>query len=119
MIQKIKRRYCRHPVEIVQAVCTTRGKVQEIADRFGLTAAQVRYIRAKEKRVEKSTTGVDELEAEVGRLLPGSGCKWPIGEPKARDFHYCGKVRILGKPYCEYHCSIAYNKVATRRRKVV
>ena len=36
------------------------------------------------------------------------GCEWPIGHPNEIDFHYCGKDRIDGKPYCEEHCSTAY-----------
>ena len=35
-------------------------------------------------------------------------CQWPIGDPQEKDFHFCKSNTVTGKPYCEYHCSIAY-----------
>lgn len=37
-----------------------------------------------------------------------SGCRWPIGNPTDRDFHFCGKKRKPGRPYCEHHEAIAH-----------
>jgi GcrA cell cycle regulator len=39
-------------------------------------------------------------------------CRWPIGDPRAPDFHFCGKGKVEGKPYCEFHVRRAY--VTTR-----
>ena len=36
------------------------------------------------------------------------GCEWPLGHPDESDFHFCGKERIEGKPYCLNHCNVAY-----------
>lgn len=30
-------------------------------------------------------------------------CKWPVGDPQAEDFHFCGAPPIAGKPYCKTH----------------
>lgn len=38
----------------------------------------------------------------VETLLPGD-CRWPIGDPLHRDFHFCGKHSADGDPYCEFH----------------
>lgn len=36
-------------------------------------------------------------------------CRWPIGDPKHDDFHFCGATSSAGLPYCEVHAKIAYN----------
>ena len=35
-------------------------------------------------------------------------CKWPIGDPAAEDFHFCGQGAVGGKPYCAYHSQVAF-----------
>lgn len=35
-------------------------------------------------------------------------CKWPIGDPREDDFHFCGHDTIQGAPYCRYHTGVAY-----------
>lgn len=35
-------------------------------------------------------------------------CRWPIGDPQDRSFHFCGNAPKAGKPYCEGHCKNAY-----------
>lgn len=43
-------------------------------------------------------------------------CKWPIGDPMADDFHFCGCESSDSSPYCAYHAKLAYQPVAERRR---
>ena len=43
--------------------------------------------------------------------LTESSCKWPIGDPREADFHFCGGPRVPGLPYCEGHCKRAYQTV--------
>ena len=51
-------------------------------------------------------------------LLPaGQLCCWPIGEPGSRDFRFCGATAKPGKPYCEQHCGLAYQKVVDLREQ--
>lgn len=51
-------------------------------------------------------------EARKGVLqLTESDCKWPIGDPREADFHFCGGPRVPGLPYCEGHCKRAYQTV--------
>jgi GcrA cell cycle regulator len=40
--------------------------------------------------------------------LTHNTCRWPIGDPKHEDFHFCGKPIYPGKPYCLEHCAQAY-----------
>lgn len=47
--------------------------------------------------------------------LNDSMCKWPIGDPGADDFHFCGHKNYNDLPYCEYHSRVAYQPVDRRR----
>ena len=48
--------------------------------------------------------------------LRESMCRWPIGDPTAPDFHYCGDRSITGLPYCTTHAQIASQPAAERKR---
>lgn len=48
--------------------------------------------------------------------LTATACRWPYGDG---PFTYCGQTKVTGRPYCEYHCSIAYTKVAVRKTSYV
>jgi GcrA cell cycle regulator len=41
-------------------------------------------------------------------------CRWPISEPGAEDFGFCGDKPVQGLPYCAAHARLAY-LVAARR----
>ena len=49
--------------------------------------------------------------------LTGQTCHWPIGDPGNSDFIFCGGNTVAGLPYCAYHCRIAYQPAAGRRRE--
>jgi GcrA cell cycle regulator len=38
----------------------------------------------------------------MATLLPNH-CRWPTGDPQLADFHYCGKQKLGGHSYCEFH----------------
>jgi GcrA cell cycle regulator len=40
-------------------------------------------------------------------------CRWPIGDPTASDFHFCGRSSKFGAPYCEAHARKAYQPALT------
>jgi len=40
--------------------------------------------------------------------LKTSDCRWPIGEPRQEDFHFCGKPRLADRPFCEPHWRMAF-----------
>ncbi len=48
--------------------------------------------------------------------LNESTCRWPIGDPSAADFFFCGGKTTEGLPYCGYHSRIAYVAPQWRRR---
>jgi GcrA cell cycle regulator len=44
-------------------------------------------------------------------------CRWPIGDPQMSDFHFCGKKKVPGLPYCEFHARRAFQPPQSRRRE--
>ena len=45
-------------------------------------------------------------------------CKWPLGDPMATDFVYCGADCGVGSVYCSHHSRLAYQPTQDRRRSV-
>jgi GcrA cell cycle regulator len=35
-------------------------------------------------------------------------CRWPLSEPGAADFGFCGKEQVEGLSYCAAHARMAY-----------
>jgi len=44
-------------------------------------------------------------------------CKWPIGDPAADDFHFCGQSTQMGKSYCAYHAHMAFQPPQRRTER--
>ena len=49
--------------------------------------------------------------------LSDKTCKWPIGDPGAEDFCFCGHSPRDKSPYCEYHARAAYQPMQDRRHR--
>jgi GcrA cell cycle regulator len=49
---------------------------------------------------------------ELGR----EQCRWPISNPGAADFCFCGNEPVEGLPYCPGHARIAYRGTGRSRR---
>ncbi len=60
--------------------------------------------KAADKKEKKKLFTVNDLTT--------TSCRWPIGDPKDEDFHFCGKTALPDKPYCAEHAMLAY--VATK-----
>jgi GcrA cell cycle regulator len=73
-----------------------------------------------ETEVEPEPTVVENIVPMGQRCsileLNESTCRWPIGDPSAADFFFCGGKTIEGLPYCGFHSRIAYQPVSERRR---
>ena len=41
-------------------------------------------------------------------------CRWPIGEPRQPDFHFCGAPQVAGRPYCDLHWRMAFQPARPR-----
>lgn len=43
-------------------------------------------------------------------------CRWPVGDPKDSNFHFCGCSSEAGLPYCGAHAKIAYQAPSRSRQ---
>jgi len=58
---------------------------------------------------------VDEGPGTATCLTLGAHmCKWPIGDPLADSFTYCGDLAEDG-PYCVKHCGVAYQPASAKK----
>jgi len=44
-------------------------------------------------------------------------CRWPIGDPKAGDFHFCGHSPKAGSRYCEAHTQRAHQPAKIKHNR--
>jgi GcrA cell cycle regulator len=40
--------------------------------------------------------------------LKRNECRWPYGDPRLKDFYFCGKQKSAGHPYCGFHMRRAF-----------
>jgi GcrA cell cycle regulator len=70
---------------------------------------------------EPYTPPAEELVIPVNerrsiQTLTEACCRWPIGDPQHQDFHFCGRKKIAGLPYCDFHARRAFQPPQPRRR---
>ena len=88
--------------------------------RFGSTGnSTVRALYQPDS--EPYTSPVEELvipmaQRKTIQTLGECNCRWPIGDPQLADFHFCGKDKVMGLPYCEFHARRAFQPPQPRRR---
>lgn len=59
---------------------------------------------------------IPEKERKSIQTLMENHCRWPIGDPQMPGFHFCGKSKVAGLPYCEFHARRAFQPPQARRR---
>lgn len=57
-------------------------------------------------------------ERKTIETLEECSCRWPIGDPLAAEFHFCGKEKIKGLSYCEFHARKAFQISAPTKRRI-
>ena len=80
----------------------SRNSVIGKAHRLGLSG--------RPSPIKKKTSRGATILALTARM-----CKWPVGDPKHQDFHFCGRPAQLGMPYCAEHAAIAYQPASKKR----
>lgn len=74
----------------------------------------------KENNISEIIEKDDHQERRLNLLeLTERTCKWPVGDPLASDFYFCGSDSEETSPYCKYHSKIAFQTFSDRRRKVI
>jgi GcrA cell cycle regulator len=89
----------------------------------GLGGSREGFLHPALQPIGEQTRHYEELvipleERKTIQTLEKSSCRWPIGDPQHEDFHFCGKGRLSGLPYCEFHARRAFQPVQQRRRDV-
>jgi GcrA cell cycle regulator len=80
------------------------------------SSAPLLPIKVKEPEVEFiPIPPVEKAPSKAGQNvsltdLDNHTCRWPIGDPKDDNFHFCGNKVRIGQTYCDEHAAIAYVK---------
>lgn len=83
----------------------------------GNPAVRALYLDAEAYVPPAEEIEIPMAERKSIQTLTECNCRWPIGDPQAADFHFCGRNKVPLLPYCEAHARRAYQPVAPRRRE--
>jgi len=74
----------------------------------------------RELRARPQLAFVEEVVDSANRCslleLQQWHCRWPINDPGAEDFGFCGNKQVDGLPYCPAHSRMAYRPGSRERR---
>jgi GcrA cell cycle regulator len=69
-------------------------------------------VRAEPRPVLRDETPGSATVLTLGAHM----CKWPIGDPSADSFTFCGKRSDGDAPYCVQHAQVAYQPQQSRKK---
>ena len=75
------------------------------------TAASSPMLRRKGRRFAAESQDLATRRGKSLLELTNESCRWPIGDPAKKSFHFCGEPGAdlaQGIPYCERHRQRAY-----------
>ena len=91
----------------------------------GVRPKKVEKVNAVQKlfAVEPFVPTAEELDIPLNErksleTLDVGQCRWPIGDPHAKDFHFCGRKNVTDLSYCEFHARRAFQPPIPRKRQV-
>lgn len=106
------------------------GKCHRIGDRMASTAPRPGRARRRNKIFDvagPSTCAQEVAPTALPKARPkracslmdltNDACRWPVGEPGAEDFYFCGGPAVGPLPYCAFHARMAYQPATERRRR--
>lgn len=74
---------------------------------FVLFGPNMKGVRTAPRPESAAIRPAQRKPCSLMELQPGQ-CKWPIGDPRETDFHFCGGPALEERPYCVEHTRIAY-----------
>jgi len=83
-----------------------------------ITQRQIlRAVHAETPRVVAAVPAPTVVSIERCTLLEldRGKCRWPVSEPDAKDFLFCGNAVVAGLSYCSGHARMAYRLPGQRR----
>ncbi len=51
--------------------------------------------------------------------LTDENCRWPIGHPPEKDFHFCGRKPLEKFPYCKLHVLYAFQPKNAKEEDII
>lgn len=72
------------------------------------------HLAAKSQPVVEVQDGMPALKLTITQLSDRV-CRFPIGDPTDKDFHFCGHKTKFGYPYCADHCTRAFQPMHPRK----
>lgn len=93
----------------------TEKPIEAKAEKVAEKAKPAEKIERKEPKKDfKKNCQLSELEKNPRAVslmeLDNHTCRWPVGDPKDENFHFCGRKVRIGQTYCDEHSSVAYVK---------
>jgi GcrA cell cycle regulator len=89
-------------------------------DRPRLPSAPRLHLRSREPElpvVEEEPIKLEDGSFVGVMAINDRMCRWPIGDPSAEEFHFCGRNPKSGSPYCDAHARKAYQPQQIRERR--
>ncbi len=105
---------------------TSSAPKQPVVEKSPISPSQTKYVDNKlDDQIEEEDIKLIkslEIKPEKNYLkenisltdLDNHTCRWPLGDPKDQDFHFCGRKVKTGQTYCDEHSAIAYVKPVRR-----
>lgn len=94
--------------------CTDDAAAGKYKRMTGTYRAPVRAKRSREEPPEPVDDG-RPLPINPGVVdLVWASCRWPIGDPQEKGFHFCGKRKDGMRAYCRAHGRLAFVPVSGR-----
>lgn len=69
----------------------------------------LRVVAVREEPARPGSMKLEDLDAQA--------CRWPFGDPRDKDFGFCGKTKHGDTSYCTEHLHRAHNPAAYYKRK--
>jgi len=102
------------PAAVPARLCPPRGRPPRLPSQRRLLRLQAKATFLADPTAAHNAFVDSARRCSLLELAQGK-CRWPISDPRARDFAFCGNDAISGLSYCAGHARMAYQSPARRR----
>lgn len=95
-------------VAILKDMWTNGYSARQIADSLGGTTRNAVIGKAHRMGFCSRKAQITHHQPIALPRVMERNCQWPVGHPGQDGFHFCGAEAVIGKPYCQSHCAVAY-----------
>lgn len=87
----------------------TLGKKRKTVTMEPSDEQPVRVVAVRQEPAKPGSMKLEDLDAHA--------CRWPFGDPRDKDFGFCGKTKLAESSYCSEHFHRAHNPASYTKRK--